>query len=152
MKSIIIILFLLVCSFAIEADELQKAADDAKMVMMQRELELKRLGNQFKSLKVQVPLNQKAKHDYMSFGNETLHCASGLFPWPLKDPNVERKDCVYKLNIADDKDIKKLYATLEFMKREGWSIEKQEVHEQHIINDTKILNTQRVRFTKVTSN
>mgnify|MGYP000465813842 FL=1 len=146
MKSVIIIYLLLASSFAMATDKLQIAADDAKRVMMQREQELSRLGNQFKSMRVEVPAVENKSHDYMDFGNKTLHCASGLFPWPLKNPNVERKDCVYKLNIADEDDIKKLYATFQKMKQQGWTIDKQEVYEQHIINDDKILNTQRVRF------
>ena len=115
---------------------------------MQRENELIRLGNELNSLKVTVPKKQIIKPVTMDFGNETLHCVPGLFPWPIKEPNAHRKDCTFKLNIADENDIKKLYATLQLMKEQGWSVDKQEVYKQNRINDKNILNTERIRFIK----
>lgn len=129
--------------------EVDQAKKSLELKLERREVALKTNLEKINGLRVPHLIVDTSKPvPKMNFGNEVLKCYTSMFPWPVKDHQVERKDCTYKLNIANDTDINRFYATLEFMQSEGWEVEKSETHKQNRLSDTKIINEERYRFVR----
>lgn len=140
----------LLSSFSVMSQgALSDAQRTLKLKLERREAELAGNLDKINALRtpqLRVKLSDFEKPPALDFGTEKLKCITSRFAWPIKNPNKEHKDCTFKMNIANPKEIKKLYATLQFMQTQGWDVSHNELHKQRIINDDQILNEERYRF------
>lgn len=147
-------LFLIVAALPLSTEAVTTSLHEAKASLQykldRREAQLKANEEKIENLRVPHLKRQIIKPTTkMDFGNNFLKCHTSRFPWPMKGERADNKDCLFKLNIGKPDDVKKLYATLQAMKAEGWEVERSEVFKQQIINESKIFNEERYRFVKL---
>ncbi|MFT7008993.1 MAG: hypothetical protein ACJAXJ_003541 [Colwellia sp.] len=89
---------------------------------------------------------QQLPHEKINFEGVPLKCSKTRFPWLGKQDGYEYEDCIFKLNIKSDADIKSMMITIGRRTLDGWEIDRTELSSQKNLRAEKVLNKEKYRF------
>lgn len=89
---------------------------------------------------------QQLPHEKMTFEGMPLKCSRTTFPWLGKQDGYEYQDCIFKVNIKSDADIKSMMITIGRRTLDGWEIDRTELSSQKDVRAEKVINKEKYRF------
>jgi hypothetical protein len=85
-------------------------------------------------------------HQRIKFEGVPLKCTRTTFPWLGKLDGYEYEDCIFKVNIKSDADIKGMMIAVAQRTLDGWEVDRNELKSQENIRAEKMMNKERYRF------
>ena len=152
MRRTIACLFICLLSNISLAGELEEEIKLVKLALEKREQKrdkhqstLKALNVKARELKdseISIPKNE------VIFNQLPLKCKAKHFTWKTTLNRENVKDCEFKYNILDPKQIRGFYSAIERLKAKGWEVAESKLYKQLRLSEKIIWNYEHYRFAK----
>lgn len=149
-SQILIVSMITVISFSAYSndEDLAHELDRIKQIMSDRQSRIDKSLSAIKNSKLNKDdfVIQQLPHEKVRFEGVPLKCTRTNFVWLGKQDGYEYEDCIFKLNIKSDADIKSMMVAIGRRTLDGWEIDRTELTSQKNLRAEKVLNKEKYRF------